>query len=142
MRKFFQTLCEHKLYMSIGTTIIVIIFLFSYIRIGMGDLVAHNASDTSMIGIEMLCESGPNFKLATERHIEMLQGYTTHMENKCLGSILGILYGEYTPTKGFEEALKTLEKAKEKPNLWSVTAQSEFKKIISNSTIHPLQLKL
>jgi len=66
-----------------------------------------------MIGSEVLCESGPNFKLAAERHIEMLQGYTTHMENKYLGSILGVFYGEYTPTKGFEEALKTLEKAKD-----------------------------
>ncbi len=112
MSIFFQALCRHKLSIFVCTMIIVIIFL-SYIRIGVGDLVAHNASDTSMIGIEMLCESGPNFKLAAERHINMLQEYTIHMENKYLGGILGILYDEYTPTKGFERALKTLEKAKD-----------------------------
>lgn len=111
MRKFLQILRDHKLSVSIVTVIIFLIL--AYTRIGVGDLVAHNASDTSMIGIEMLCESGPNFKLAAERHIEMLREYTTHMENKYLGSILRILYGEYTPTKGFEEALKTLEKAKD-----------------------------
>lgn len=60
----------------------------------------------------MLCESGPNFKLAAERHINMLQEYTTHMENKYLCSILRIFYEEYTPTKGFEKALKTLKEAK------------------------------
>jgi len=111
MRKFLQILRDHKLSVSIGTVIIFLIF--AYIRIGVGDLVAHNASDVSMIGIEMLCESGPNFKLAAERHINMLQGYTTHMENKYLGSILRIFYDEYTPTKGFEKALKTLEEAKD-----------------------------
>lgn len=113
MRKFLQILRDHKLRTCIGTFIIILIVFFAYIRIGVGNLVAHNVSDTSMIGIEMICESGPNFILAAERHIEMLQGYTTYMENRYLGSILGILYGEYTPTKGFEEALKTLEKAKD-----------------------------
>lgn len=115
MRKFFQTPRYHKLRISICTVIIILIVFLAYIRIGVGDLVAHNASDTSMIGIEMLCESGPNFKLAVKQNIKMLEKYTTHMENKYLGSILRVLflYEEYTPKKGFEEALKTLKEAKD-----------------------------
>ena len=96
----------------IGAGIIVLIVFFTYIRIGLDDLVAHNARDTSMIGIEMLCESGPDFRLAADKHINMLQEYTHHMENKYLGGILEFFYEEYTPAKGFEKALKTLEKAK------------------------------
>lgn len=102
----------YKLCISMGIVVILLSVLL-YIRVGVGDLVAHNASDTSIIGIEMLCESGPNFKLATKGHINILQEYTTHMENKYLGGILGILHEEYTPTKGFERALKTLEEAKD-----------------------------
>ncbi len=61
----------------------------------MEDLAAHNVSDTSVIGIEMLCESGPNFKLAGERHINMVEVYTSHMEDKYSGGILRILHDEY-----------------------------------------------
>lgn len=61
-----------------------------------GDLAAHNVDETSMIGIEMRCESGPNFKLAAERHINMLKACTSHMEDKYLGPILGITYDEYS----------------------------------------------
>lgn len=113
MRKFFRILGEHKLRISIGTVIIILIVFLAYIRTAVGDLVAHNASNASMIGIEMLCESGPNFKLAAERHISRLKKYTAHMEKKYLSTFLGIFYEEYTPTKGFEEALKTLEEAED-----------------------------
>jgi hypothetical protein len=43
----------------------------------------------------MLCESEPNFKLAGERHINMVEAYTTHMEDKYSGGILRILHDEY-----------------------------------------------
>jgi len=98
----------------IGAVIIILIVSFSYIRIGVDDLVAHNARNASMIGIEMLCESGPDFRLAADRHIDMLQEYITHMENKYLAGILEFFYEEYTPAKGFEKALITLKEAKTK----------------------------
>lgn len=103
-----------KLRIFIGAVIIILIVFFSYIRIGVDDLVAHNASNASMIGIEMLCESGPNFRFAAEQHIKMLHEYIPHMENKYLGGILELFYEEYTPTKGFEKALITLNEAKNK----------------------------
>ena len=52
-------------------------------------------SDTSVIGIEMPCESVPNFKLAAERHMNMVEAYTSHMEDKYFSGILRILYDEY-----------------------------------------------
>jgi hypothetical protein len=76
-------------------------------------LVAHNASDASLIGIEMLCESGPDFKKAADRHVRMLKKYTAHMEDKYFAGFLRVFCDEYSPTKGFERALKTLEDAQD-----------------------------
>ncbi len=112
MRKFFQTLCKHKLCMSIGIMIIIIMFL-SYVSISVGNLVSHNACDVSMLGSEMLCESGPDFKSASEDNIKMVETYTNRMEDKYLAGILRVFCKEYSPMKGFEKALKTLKKAKD-----------------------------
>ena len=113
MKSFFQVLKKRMGCAFICFIVIIpIIIFFTCIKPGVCDLVAHNAVDTSIIGIEMMCESGPNFKSAAEHHINMLQKYATHMENKSFGSVLRNLYGEYAPVTGVEKALKTLEKAK------------------------------
>lgn len=111
MRKFLQILRDHKLRVSIGTVIIILIVFSAYIRIGVGDLVAHNGCDVAMLGTSMQFESGPDFKSANEGHIEILRKYINYMEDRYLADILRVFYGEYSPTEGLGRALNTLKNA-------------------------------
>lgn len=94
-------------------TCYVIIVLLSYFGISLADLTSHNAYDASMLGTTMLSETGPYFVKAVEDHIQFLEEFKGHLEDRHLAGILGFLSDRYNPKKDLDYVLAILKKARD-----------------------------
>ncbi len=111
MRKLLEPLRKYKRQLFILAVVFIVVIMFLHIVPTLGNLVTHNASDVSLLGIELLNESGPDFKDAAKKHLEKLKTYTEHMEDKYLAEILSVFWSEYSPKEGFARAKETLKEA-------------------------------
>ena len=84
--------------------------LLLYVDSSLAKLVEYNRSDLLMLSCEILTEAGPWFQGAAKRHVKLLREYKTSIEQRHLAGALTShpLYSKYSPQKGIDAALSTL----------------------------------
>lgn len=106
-KRFGEPLHRQNLVLFVCSFLTIIASL--YIGISFAEIVRDDCDDASILACEMICETGPDFKVLIESSSleTILRSYSKYLEHKHLASLLRVLTG-YSAENNLAAALQTV----------------------------------
>lgn len=114
IRKFFKLL-RRRLFLILLLTLpfLLINSSFAFIGTGVHELLKQNANTLLILALELVTESGPDFKEQSKEYAWMIHQFVDHMENERFSPVIRILFTRFSLEERLAPVVEALEMARD-----------------------------